>query len=82
MKVLVPGGAGYVGSRLIPLLLDKGYEVVVLDLYLYGRDLFKGLKGDLTEIQGDMRNLALVKKALKGVDAVIHLACISNDPSF
>ncbi|MCX6994404.1 MAG: SDR family oxidoreductase [Chlamydiae bacterium] len=82
MKVLVPGGAGYVGSRLIPLLLDKGYEVVVLDLYLYGRDLFKGLKGDLTEIQGDIRNLALVKKALKGVDAVIHLACISNDPSF
>lgn len=84
MKVLVPGGAGYVGSRLIPALLDKGYEVVVLDLYLYGRDIFKdlGTNQKLTEIQGDIRDIPLVQKSLKGVDAVIHLACISNDPSF
>jgi len=82
MKILVPGGAGYVGSRLVPALLDKGYEVVVLDLYLYGRDIFKNLKGNLTEIEGDMRDISLVKKALVDVDAVIHLACISNDPSF
>lgn len=84
MKVLVPGGAGYVGSRLIPALLQKGYDVVVLDLYLYGRDIFKEHQSNphLTEIEGDMRDISLVKKALSGCDAVIHLACISNDPSF
>lgn len=83
MRVCVPGGAGYVGSRLVPELLKKGHEVVVLDLYLYGEDVFGGLKSQkLTEIKADIRDLSAVKKALKGCDAVIHLACISNDPSF
>lgn len=84
MKILVPGGAGYVGSRLIPTLLDSGHEVTVFDLYLYGRDIFEELRGNprLTEIQGDIRDIPLLKKALVGCDAVIHLACISNDPSF
>jgi nucleoside-diphosphate-sugar epimerase len=81
-RVLVTGGAGYVGSSLVPKLLGAGYETVVLDLYLYG-DVFAGLNsGRLTEVKGDLRNPADVARALAGCDAVIHLACISNDPSF
>jgi nucleoside-diphosphate-sugar epimerase len=83
-RVMVTGGAGYVGSSLVPKLLAAGYAVSVLDLYLYGDDLFKDLKGNpgLREIKGDLRNPEAVAKALEGCDAVIHLACISNDPSF
>lgn len=82
-RVMVTGGAGYVGSSLIPKLLRNGYQVSVLDLYLYG-DVFADLKSNpsLTEVKGDLRNPADVKRALQGCDAVIHLACISNDPSF
>jgi nucleoside-diphosphate-sugar epimerase/phosphoheptose isomerase len=82
-RVLVTGGAGYVGSNLVPKLLRAGYEVTVLDLYIYG-EVFAHLSGDpkLTQITGDLRNPADVRKALRGCDAVIHLACISNDPSF
>jgi nucleoside-diphosphate-sugar epimerase len=81
--VLVTGGAGYVGSNLIPKLLSDGHRVTVLDLYLYG-DVFAHLEGNanLRQIKGDLRNLAIVKDALDGCDAAIHLACISNDPSF
>ncbi len=80
---MVTGGAGYVGSSLIPKLLAAGYEVSVLDLYLYGEDLFKDYRGPkLREVKGDLRNADDVAKALEGADAVIHLACISNDPSF
>ena len=83
-KVLVAGGAGYVGSNLVPKLLNKGYEVTVLDLYIYGNDIFNSCqnKERLTEIKGDLRDLETVKKGLSGCDAVIHLACISNDPSY
>ncbi len=82
--VLVTGGAGYVGSVLVPTLLRAGYAVKVLDLYLYGKEVFDGVRGnpDLTEIQGDIRDQELLKKSLQGCDSVIHLACISNDPSF
>lgn len=82
--VLVTGGAGYVGSNLIPKLLEHGYAVTVLDLYLYGENLFADYKHNskLSEVKGDIRDEATVKKALHGCDAVIHLACISNDPSF
>ena len=82
-QILVTGGAGYVGSNLVPKLLKVGYEVVVLDLYIYG-EVFTALKTDqrLTEIKGDLRNPADLARALAGCSAVIHLACISNDPSF
>ena len=81
--VLVTGGAGYVGSVLIPKLLAEGHNVKVLDLYLYGSEIFAEHRGPrLTEIQGDLRDAKLVAEAVKGCDAVIHLACISNDPSF
>lgn len=84
MRVCVPGGAGYVGSKLVPRLIESGYEVVVLDLYLYGEDVFHSVKNhpNLTEIKGDVRDARAVDQALQGCDAVIHLACISNDPSF
>ena len=81
-KVLVAGGAGYVGCVLVPKLLDAGYEVVVYDLMLFGTDgLPKGRPG-LTVIEGDLRDKPTFASALRGVDSVIHLACISNDPSF
>lgn len=81
--VLVTGGAGYVGSVLVPRLLAGGHNVRVIDLYLYGRDIFAAHRGPrLTEIQGDIRDPVVVAEAVKGCDAVIHLACISNDPSF
>jgi nucleoside-diphosphate-sugar epimerase len=83
-RVLVTGGAGYVGSALVPKLLAAGHEVKVLDLYLYGREALDAVAGDprLEQIEGDLRDDALVEQAVAGCDAVIHLACISNDPSF
>ncbi len=82
--VLVTGGAGYVGAILVPKLLNKGYKVKVLDLYTYGTDIFDGIKdrSNLQEIKGDICDTELLKKSLRGCDAVIHLACISNDPTF
>lgn len=83
-RVLVTGGAGYVGSVLVPKLLAKGYEVKVLDLYLYGEHVLDDVKGNpsLEQIKGDIRDRVLLERVLPGCDAVIHLACISNDPSF
>jgi nucleoside-diphosphate-sugar epimerase len=83
-RVMVSGGAGYVGSNLVPKLLRSGYEVSVLDLYLYGEDLFSAYAGDyrLREVKGDLRDPTAVARAVEECDAVIHLACISNDPSF
>src|SRR5712671_1262054 len=83
-RVLVTGGAGYVGSVLVPKLLAAGHAVNVLDLFLYGEDVLDAVKGHakLRLIKGDLRHLPSVEAALVGCDAVIHLACISNDPSF
>lgn len=79
-SVLVTGGAGYVGSALVPALLAAGHKVTVLDLYLYGPVLAP--HPHLREIKGDLRDAQAVADAVRGCDAVIHLACISNDPSF
>lgn len=69
---------------LVPKLIEKGYHVRVLDLYLYGDGIFGDWHGheNLEEIRGDIRDQQLVTKSVRGSDAVIHLACISNDPSF
>jgi len=82
--VLVTGGAGYVGSVLVPKLLNKGYHVKVLDLYLFGDQVLDEVKDHpkLEQIKGDMRNRSLLEQIMPGCDAIIHLACISNDPSF
>ena len=82
--VLVTGGAGYVGAMLVPKLLARGFAVRVLDCYYYGREplaLLRGADG-LEEIDADIRDRSAVERAVDGCDSVIHLACISNDPSF
>jgi len=83
-SVVVTGGAGYVGSTLVPKLLAEGYFVKVLDLYLYGKSSLEGVRGHpcLEEIKGDIRDKDLLERIIPGSDAIIHLACISNDPSF
>lgn len=83
-NVMVTGGGGYVGSALVPKLLEAGHNVTVLDLYLYGHRVFDGHHEHpgLKECRGDIRDIRAVTDAIKGCDSVIHLACISNDPSF
>ena len=80
-KVLVTGGSGYVGCVLVPKLLEAGYSVVVYDLMLFTAD---GLPShpNLQIVKGDVRDTSSFAAALDGVHSVIHLACISNDPSF
>ena len=82
--VLVTGGAGYVGSVLVPKLLAHGFRVKVLDLFIFGAEALGNLaeNHNLQLIKGDLRDIEIVKRSLVGCDAVIHLACISNDPSF
>ena len=82
-RVLVTGGAGYVGAVLVPALLDVGHEVVSLDTHWYGKDVLDAVAGDerLEILEGDIRDPEMVRKAMAGCDAVIHLAAISNDPS-
>src|SRR5260221_6652761 len=79
-RVLITGGAGYVGHVLTPQLLAAGYEVTVLDRLWYGCRLPN--HPNLRVIQGDIRDGATIAKALKKQDAVLHLACISNDASY
>ena len=80
-NIFITGGAGYVGAVLVPRLLTEGYCVTVLDLMIYGEDVLKP-HPNLKLIKGDIRNEELLKKVIVGHDAVLHLACISNDPSF
>ena len=82
--VLVTGGAGYVGAMLVPKLLGKGYCVKVVDLYIYGENVLDSVKHhpNLEQIKGDIRDRKLLEQIIPGCDAIIHLACISNDPSF
>jgi nucleoside-diphosphate-sugar epimerase len=82
--ILVTGGAGYVGAVLVPKLLAAGYQVKVIDLYIYGADVLAEVKGHpcLKEVKGDIRDMSLLKREIPGTDAIIHLACISNDPSY
>ena len=80
-KIFITGGAGYVGSALVPELIKNNFEVTVFDLMIYGEDVIERNK-NIKMIKGDIRDISLLKKVLPGHDIVIHLACISNDPSF
>lgn len=80
--VLITGGAGYVGNVLVPQLLDLGYKVTVYDVLYFGKHTLPCQHPNLKIIEGDVRDIALFKQSLKEVDIVLHLACISNDPSF
>jgi nucleoside-diphosphate-sugar epimerase len=81
-KVLVTGGAGYCGARLIPQLLGRGYRVTVYDIMFFGNQFLPRHDPNLRVVDGDIRDSAKFAAAVAGHDAVVHLACISNDASF
>ena len=80
-KILITGGAGYVGAVLTPYLLNKGHKITVIDLMIYGEKVLDK-NPNLRIIKGDIRDTSLLERELPNHDIVIHLACISNDPSF
>ena len=80
-KIFITGGAGYVGCFLADYLISKGYFVTVYDLFIYGDNVFENKK-NINCVKGDIRDKNLFRDSIRGHDVVIHLACISNDPSF
>jgi len=82
-NVTVIGGAGYIGSVLVRKLLEGGYNVTILDAFLYGKESINGLenKSRISVVEGDIRRVEDVVKALELSDAVIHLAAIVGDPA-
>jgi len=81
-RVFVTGGAGYVGSALIPRLLGRGYKVTSYDICYYGDNFLPKSNPNLQVIRGDIRDTAKLAGTLAGHDSFISLACISNDASF
>jgi nucleoside-diphosphate-sugar epimerase len=83
MKILVTGGAGYIGSILVPKLLEEKHAVIVVDNFMYNQTslLDSCNKKDLTIIRGDTRDKKLISKYLKKVDAIFPMACIVGAPA-
>ena len=82
-RVLVTGGAGYIGSALVPMLLARGYPVTVLDRSENGREALRACQSDpcFRLIRGDIRDGAALREAARDVEAIIHLAAISGYPA-
>ena len=82
MKILVTGGAGYLGSVMVPELLKQGHEVTVLDSFMYNQSSLLDVCYDdkLTIVRGDARNKDLLKQCLKSADAIFPLACLTGAP--
>ncbi len=82
MKILVTGGAGYLGSIMVPQLLREGYKVTVLDNFLYNQTALLDCcyDDDLSIVRGDTRDKPLVKKLMQDVDAIFPLACLTGAP--
>ena len=81
-SVFVTGGAGYVGSSLVPDLLEKGYKVTVYDIMYFGDHFLPKNHPRLKIIKGDIRDQNKIMSCCQGYDAFVNLACISNDASF
>lgn len=81
-NILITGGAGYVGNVLVPQLLDEGYNITVYDIMYYGKETLPLSHPNLKVIEADIRDIDKFAAACQGIDCVLHLACISNDPSF
>lgn len=79
MKVVVTGGAGYIGSTLVPILVGRGYDVTVLDRLFFGRDSLSSLGDKVNVVRDDIRSCG--SEIFEGADAVLDLASLSNDPS-
>jgi len=83
MKILVTGGAGYIGSVLVRLLLHDGHSVKVLDSLQWGGESLLGVWGhpNFELIHGDVREASVLQSAVAGCDAVVHLAAVVGDPA-
>jgi nucleoside-diphosphate-sugar epimerase len=83
MKILVTGGAGYIGSTLVPLLLSEGHQVRVLDKLLHGGESVLGVWAhpNFQFVSGDICDRAQVQSAVSGMESVVHLAAIVGDPA-
>lgn len=82
MKILITGGAGYIGSVLVPALLNDGHEVTVLDSFMYGQTplLDCSVNPKLRIIRGDVRDDRLIGELLPKADAILPLACLTGAP--
>ena len=83
MKVLVTGGAGYVGTTLVPQLLAEGYKVTIFDNLMFGGDYIMPFfrNAEVMFVKGEIRDLNTLKKEIKNVDIIIHLAAIVGYPA-
>src|SRR5215212_2724583 len=81
-KVLVTGGAGYLGSVLVPTLLDRGFSVTVVDNFMFGQDSLSGVcyRPEFSIVRGDVRSIDVIKPLVKTADVIIPLAALVGAP--